>query len=311
MKNCSLHIKLVVCRALVVCCAFGLMHSPSYAQGRNLTAEQIDAIVEPSLTQCATPTGQLSGRERVDSAFIIPTSNAQEFPLDRITKTLHGIWRGQVYGDNKEVRVDYFWIMDTRLNEGLIVAQRTGKESTEGMKPVANAPKIKYLMCAHEGYLPATDTAQIHEFTKVSDSIEDTPRILEKATGLKFRKMRPTMSDMWQEIVASGYFESMPAIAFAGALLKPIEIKQVKSVIGPAQVSLKWNGEYYGGGVTGVKFTPGVPIKGVEYTEFVGTTATSGNYLVASPGNGKLWKVEAVVGAYNLAFDSVVLGPLQ
>jgi hypothetical protein len=167
-------------------------------------------------------------------------------------------------------------------------------------------------MCAHRGYIPATDTALIHEFVKVSDSIEDAPRILEKATGLKFRKARARLSDLWQEIVASGYFKSMPAVAFAGALFKPIQIETVTNDIGPAQVSLKWNGEYYGGGSTSVKFTPGVPIKVVEYTQFIGTTASSGNYLVSSPGNGKLWKVEAISGGnYDLAFDSVILGPLR
>jgi hypothetical protein len=327
MKNYSLLIR------LVVCCAFVLMHSPSYAQertsatptrtpvrtptatatpsasvGRTLTAEQLDAIVKPTLAQCQ----QINGRERVDSSLIIPTRNARAFPNATIAKTLHGIWRGQIFGDNKEVHVDYFWIMDTVRNEGLIIAQRSGKESTADLKPVANAPKITYLMCAHEGYLPATDTAQIHEFVKVSDGIEDAQRVLQKATGLKFRKAQPTLSDLWQEIVASGYFKKMPAVAFAGGLFKPIQITSVPSQIGPAQVSLKWNAEYYGGGTTSLKFTPGEPIKGVEYTQFVGTTAGSGNYLVASPGNGKLWKVEALSGhTYDLAFDSVVLGPLR
>ena len=104
----------------------------------------------------------------------------------------------------------------------------------------------------------------------------------------------------------------MPAVAFAGALFKPIQIETVTNDLVPAQVSLKWNGEYYGGGSTSLKFTPGVPIKVVEYTQFIGTTASSGNYLVSSPGNGKLWKVEALSGGdYDLAFDSVVLGPFR
>jgi len=104
----------------------------------------------------------------------------------------------------------------------------------------------------------------------------------------------------------------MPAVAFAGALFRPITLRRVPSEIGPGQVSLKWDGEYYGGGNTSLKFTPGVPIKGVEYTQFIGTSASSGDYLVASTGNGRIWKVEAIAGAdYDLAFDSVVLGPLQ
>jgi hypothetical protein len=310
MKNYSLLM------TVIVCCAFGLMPNPLYAQGRTLTEEQLETIAKPSLTQCSPPGGKaVSGPERVDPSFIVPTSNAREFSLDRISKTLHGMWRGQVHGDNKEVSVDYFWIVDMKRNEGLVIAQRTGKDSMAALRPlaaaVAKAPKMEYLMCAHQGYLPATDTAQLHEFVKFSDSIEDAPRILEKATGLKFRKAQPTLSDLWQEIVASGYFKGLPAVAFAGALFKPIQLARVASEIGPAQVSLKWNGEYYGGGSTAIKFTPGLPIKGVEYTQFIGTTSRSGDYLVASTGNGKIWKVEAVSGAkYDLGFDSVVLGPL-
>jgi hypothetical protein len=80
----------------------------------------------------------------------------------------------------------------------------------------------------------------------------------------------------------------------------------------------------------------GVPIVGVEHGEFVGTTTKSGDYLVASPGNGKLWRVEAdtkmeasskgkagskaytngkgdkiVASSYDMDFDDVVIGPLN
>ena len=55
MKNYSLLIKLVVCCALVVCCTFVLIQSPSYGQGRSLTAKQIDSIVTPTLAQCNGP----------------------------------------------------------------------------------------------------------------------------------------------------------------------------------------------------------------------------------------------------------------
>ncbi len=329
MKNYSLLIKLVVCCALVVCCTFGLMHSPSYGQGRSLTAKQLDAIVTPSLAQCSPQSSQLKSGQltsgRIDPASVIPTRNAREFPKNRIARTLHGMWRGEVFGDyNKDLRVDYFWIIDTHRNEGLIIAQRTGNQSLAGLRPVPNAPKITYLMCANEGYIPSSEGgSQIHEFVKVSNSIEDAPRILQKATGLEFRAGRPTLSELWQELVASGYFKSLPAVAFAGALFKPIQLELVASPIGPALVSMKWDGEYYGGGATQLKFTPGVPMRGVEYTQFIGTTAPSGDFLVASPGNGKLYKVESLSSAdyivdgvdysyvYDLSFDSVTLGPLQ
>jgi len=319
MKYYSLLTKLVCC-ALVVCCASGLMHSPSYAQGRTLTAAQIDNIVTPNLAQCQPPIGQ-NTFGRVDPNSIIPNNNVREFPKSRIARTLEGIWRGQVEGDpndpkydkHKEGNVDYFWIMDLRRNEGLVIAQRgTGKQSTANLKAVAvNPPKISYLICPHEGYLPAMERgSEIHEFVKVSDNIEDAPRILATATGLKFTKARPTLADMWQQIVASGYFRSLPAVAFAGALFK-IQLDLVPNTIGPTQVSLGWNSEYYGGGTTWLKFTPGVPMKGYEHGQFIGTTASAGDFLVASPGNGNLWKVEAKVGGdYDLAFDSVSVGPL-
>ena len=340
MKNYSLLVKLVVRCAIVVCCTVGLSQSLSYGQGqsitargRTLTAKQLDAIVKPSLTQCAPPTGTLKSGQpkssRIDPATIIPTRNAREFPKDRIAKTLHGMWRGQVYGDyHKDLRVDYFWIIDTERNDGLIIAQRTGNETLAGLRPVrgAKTPKITYLMCANEGYTPSSEGgSQIHEFTKVSNSIKDAPQILQKATGVKLRTSRATLSELWKEIVASGYFKSLPAVAFAGALFRPIQLDLVPSAIGPSQVSMKWDSEYYGGGATLLKFAPGVPMRGIEHTQFIGTSATSGDFLVASPGNGNLYKVEASgegVGDgqnlyeeyseyYELAFDSVTVGPLQ
>jgi hypothetical protein len=305
MKNCSLLFK------LVVCCAFGLMASRSYAQGRTLTEEQLDAIVKTDLESCSTQSGQLKSG-RIDPASIIPTRNAREFPQGRIAKTLHGMWRGRILGDDKDVGVDYFWIIDTKRGEALIIAQRTGEDSMAGLQPAANAPKFTFLMCAHEGYIPSKDTPQIHEFVKVSDNIEDAPRILQKATGLKSRKARPTLSDLWQELVASGYFNTPHGVAYAGGFFKPLQIQPVASAIGPALASVKWDGEYMGGGATSLQFKAGVPIKGVEYAQFIGATTKSGDFLVSSPGNGKLWKVEAIRGAaYDLAFDKVVIGPLQ
>ena len=319
MKNYSLLVKLVVCCALV-CCTLGLSQSPSYGQGRSLTKEQLDTIVNPTLAQCSVPSDQTKN-VRLDPYTIIPTSDAREFPVDRIAKTLHGMWRGQVIGSpldsryepSKEGNVDYFWIIDTKRNEGLIIALRNGNNSTAGLKlPVDNPPKISYLICPHDGYLPAAERgAEIHQFTKVSNGVEDAPQVLAKATGLNLPE-KATLSELWQEIVASGYFKSLPAVAFAGGLFKPIRIELVPSPIGPAQVSMSWDSEYYGGGTTLIKFTPGVPMRGVEYTQFVGLTATAGDYLVASPGNGKLAKVETIVeGDYELAFDSATFGPLQ
>src|SRR5688500_5354198 len=132
MKNYSLLI------TLVVCSAFGLMTSPSYAQKRTLTEAQLNAIVRPGLVQCQANTN------RIDAAYIIPTSNAREFPTARVAKTLHGIWVGRIIGDNKDLGVDYFWIIDIKKNEGLIIALRNGKQSVAIPKEAANAPKLTF-----------------------------------------------------------------------------------------------------------------------------------------------------------------------
>ena len=329
MKTYSLLVKLGVCGALLGC-TFVLSQSASYGQGRTLTTQQVDAIVKPSLAQCSVPPNgdkvRVEGETktaRLDTNSIIPTRNQRQFPLARVKRTMHGMWHGQIIGSpldakyekSKEGNVDYFWIFDTQRNESLIIALRNGNNSMAEMQAVsANGPKISYLICAHEGYIPAVEKgSEIHEFTKVSNSIADAPKVLAKATGLKFPTGgRATLGDLWKVIVASGYFKSLPAVAFAGGFFKPIRIELVPSAAGPAQVSMSWDSEYYGGGTTWIKFTPGVPMKGVEYSTFVGTTASFGDYLVASPGNGKLAKVEAASGGdYDLAFDSVSMGPLQ
>jgi len=323
MKNYSL---LVVYGALV-CCTFGLGQSPLYGQGRTLSAQQLDAIVKPKLEQCSASASQtvtVNGERknaRLDPNSIIPTRNAREFPVNRVARTMHGMWHGQVIGSpldakyerSKEGNVDYFWIIDTKLNESLIIALRDGNDSTAGMTLGPNAPKLSYLICAHEGYIPNVEKgSEIHEFTKVSNTTADAARVLAKATGLKFPTGRATLTDLWRVIVASGYFKSLPAVAFAGGHFKPMRFELVRSAIGPAQLSMSWDSEYYGGGTTWIQFTPGIAMKGTEYTQFVGTTATAGDFLVASPGNGKLAKVEARSGGnYDLAFDSVSMGPLQ
>lgn len=329
MKNFSLPVKVVVCGAFV--CTLVLSQSVSYGQGRRLTTQQVDSIVTPSLSQCSAPTtttttttmtatGQTKNA-RLDPYSILPTANTAEPPVDRIAKTMHGMWRGQVIGSpldvkydgTKEGNVDYFWIFDMPRAEALIIALRNGNNSTAGMSlGIDNPPKLSYLICAHEGYIPTVEKgSEIHEFTKVSNSITDAAQVLTKATGVEFKTLQPTLSDLWQEIVASGYFQSLPAVAFAGGHFKPIRLELVPSAIGPSQVSMSWDSEYYGGGTTWIKFTPGVPMTGVEYATFVMTTASTGDYLVASPGNGKLAKVEAIEGGdYDLAFDSVTMGPM-
>jgi len=315
---------------LFVCCAFGLMSSASYGQGRKLSDEQLQAVTHPTLETCKTQS------TAIDPTTVIPTVNAREHSPDRVAKTLNGIWEGLVSGDPNDLSVDYFWIVDTKNNEGLIVALRNGNKSAHGPSLGPNAPRLTFLMCPNEGYIPSKDTPMVHTFVKVSNTINNAPEILEKATGIKLK--HGSLSELWTELVGSGYFNGLPAVAFAGGLFKPIQIGAVANAVGPAGVSMQWGAEYRGGGATGIKYTTGVPLIGVEHAEFVGTSTSSGDYLVSSPGNGKIWKVEAsmtgnvalrkggkgksklstvkppqdiVDGDYCLAFAAVTLGPLQ
>src|SRR5689334_7282178 len=201
MKNYSLLI------TLVVCCAFGLMPGSSYAQGRTLSAAQLEAIVKPNLQTCTAQGG------KIDPASVIPTSNMRGHSPDRVARTLHGIWEGQVTGDANDLSVDYFWIVDTKNNEGLIIALRNGNKSAHGPSLGPNAPKLTFLMCPNEGYIPSKDTPMIHQFVKVSNSIGSAQAILEKATGMQLKARGSSLSDLWDALVASGYFSGLPAVA--------------------------------------------------------------------------------------------------
>src|SRR5262249_7028247 len=143
MKNSSLLVELVVCCALFVC-TFCLSQSASYGQGRHLTRQQIDTIVTPQLSQCQAAAQTTSGptkNARLDPYSIIPTANAVDVSVDKVARTLHGMWRGQVIGSpldakyekSKEGNVDYFWIFDIPHSEALIIALRNGNNSTAGM----------------------------------------------------------------------------------------------------------------------------------------------------------------------------------
>ncbi len=314
MKNYSLLMKLVICGGV------GLMQSPSWAQsGRLLSTDKIAALVKTDVADCAPPTAAKSGQTVEES--VIPTANKLAIPTDRITKTLNGIWRGQVIGDDSHVNVDYYWIMDMQRGEGLIIAQRSGKDTLAAKaaampKAAADAaPKLTYLLCVHPGYIPSKPNPQVHEFTKISDNINDIAGILQQSTGLKHAKANPTLSEIWQGLVQMGYFSDPKfaderGIAYAGALVKQT-LQPVGSAVGPPSISMKLDGEYRGGGQTSIQWTNDEPVSGVEHVEFVPTTTGSGDYLVSTAGNGKQWKVEALKGAnYDLAWDKVVLGPL-
>jgi hypothetical protein len=266
-----------------------------------MTAAQLEAVVKPTLSSCPAATSR-AARGRIDAsavspARVIPLAQRRAVAQDRVAKTLNGIWRGTVIGDKGDVHVDYFWIIDMQRNEALIIAQRSGKQSVTGPSQIANPPKLTYLMCAHEGYSPGSATPQIHEFVKVSNSTAGATQIVQRATGRKFSKAQSSLAGMWQNLVATGYFNHLPYVAYAGGFFKPIQMNAVPAAAGASEVSLKWDAQYRGGGATKLRYTRGVPMAGSERVQFVGASARAGDFLVASPGNG--------------AFDQVSLGPLQ
>lgn len=319
------------------------MQSASLAQQssarRALTTTQVESLVKLDLNSCAnqTTTGRIE-TARINPSRVVPNVNRRAIPASRVARTLHGIWRGQVRGDYGDVKVDYFWIIDTTLGESLLIAQRSGKETLAASPILANAPKLSYLMCAHDGYSPGTNAPQIHEFTKVSRTTDGAARVVEAATGIRPAAARPTPTQMWKQLVEAKYFDSLPYVAFAGALFKPMRIETVPSRTGgPVETFVGWDAEYRGGGSTRLKYVTGVPTIGTERVQFIAAAARSGEYLVASAGNGSLWKVEGwpanamrpkggtsgeissgmmVDGVdysayYDLSFDQVSLGPIE
>lgn len=301
---------------LAICCAVALVPINSQAQDV-FTAAQLDRVVKTDISSCDAISGAAATRRVEDAPIrketVVPKANRQAFPVDRVRRTLNGVWRGEVIGDAGDVHVDYFWIIDMKTNEALIIAQRSGK-NTLSARRMANATtpiKFSYLMCAHDGYSPGSNTPQVHEFTKISSSTTGAAAIVQRATGVKFARNETSLGAMWKKLVKSRYFDRLAHVAYAGGYFSPLSLQTVESPNGP-QVALKWTSEYRGGGTTKLRYTTGVPMKGSEQSQFIGVKAGAGDFLLASPGNGALWKVEVVAGGnYDLSFDQVSIGPLE
>ena len=295
---------------LALCCGgLALAPVPSHAQ-RTLSAAKLNAIVKMDLKGCSLDQAQPNA--------IIPLRDAKQFPQDRIEKTLHGVWRGRVTGAypkqflarDGSLNVDYYWVIDMKRHEALVVEQLSPNRSVAEPRNISDAPSFSFLACGEEGYVPRAPR-QIHTFTKVSDNIEDARSALAASTGLKLEDKEFTLSSAWQQLVDTKYFDTAKFGAFAGGLFKPFEIGTVSNAIGPAFASMRYDAEYRGNGATAARFTTGTPIRGIEDAQFVGVTSGGKDYLVASFGNGRAWRKEATQGGVmELAFDKVVVGPL-
>src|SRR5688572_2499507 len=95
---------------------------------RPLSRARLNALVKTDLTACAS------------KVPVVPRASAREFPPERIAKTLNGIWRGSVRGRFPRnllardgfVNVDYYWIVDVKRGESLILEQLSSKRAAEG-----------------------------------------------------------------------------------------------------------------------------------------------------------------------------------
>jgi hypothetical protein len=297
------------CTWLALCCGFALLPVPSHAQ-RALNDKQLNAIVKTDLNGCS-----LDQAQQVNT--IIPLRDARAFPQDRIEKTLHGVWRGRVTGaypknflaKDGALNVDYYWVIDMKRHEALILEQFTSNR-TEMPKAIAGGPSFSFLMCGAEGYVPRAPR-QVHAFQKVSDNIEDAKSLFQTSTGLKAEDKEFTLSAAWQQLVDTKYFDTSKFGAYAGGLFKPFELGSLENAIGPSFLTMRYQAEYRGSGVTAAHFTSGTPIRGVEEAHFLGVKTGGGDFLVASFGNGQAWRKEATQGGVmELAFDKVVIGPL-
>jgi hypothetical protein len=296
-------------RSIVACVGFVQIVSSSNAQPARSPA-QLNAVVKTDLEECSARRGAIRPTP------IIPTSSAQAFRLDRIENTLNGVWRGRVSGayprrfiaKDGYLDVDYYWIIDVKRGESLVIEQLSPRRTAR--RPPRGAPAWSFLMCGEDQYLPR-GPRQIHEFQKVSANVEDARPILEKSTGLTFNVGvgESMLSAFWKGLVDQKYFDTQRFGAYAGGLFKPFAIEPVVGAAGNTLISMRFEAEYRGSGATAAKFETGMPILGVESVQFLGVTTRSGDYLVASIGNGLAWRKEAA-GVINMSMDKVVLGPL-
>jgi hypothetical protein len=304
--------------AIVGCLGFALIGSSASAQ-QAMSLRQLDAIVKTDLSACPAKAGVA-----MRAVPVIPAASTQAFAQDRIENTLNGVWRGRVWGAypkkfltrdkrlgapaRQYLNVDYYWIVDVKRGEALVLEQLSNKRTVG--EPPQGASTLSFLMCGEDQYLPRAPR-QVHEFQKVSNTLEDARSILEKSTGLKVAAGDVVLSDFWKMLVEQKYFDTHKYPAYAGGFFKSFKLARVADAAsGATHFSMKLEAEYRGSGATAAKFETGVPITGTESVEFLGVTASSGDFLHASIGNGIAW-AKTAPGVINMSMDKVTLGPLQ
>ncbi len=282
-----------------------------------LSRAQLNSLVTANLDSCKT------------KVPVIPREGMRTIAPERVAKALHGIWRGRVWGDYPKellaadgfLNVDYYWLIDAERGESLILEQLSSKRAApsppvhraqvvEGYRGTLASPVWSFLSCGREGYVPR-HPKQVHEFQKISNSLDGARAMLETSTGLKAVGQDVSLSAAWKRLVEDKYFDTARFGAFAGGLFKPFEIVHSTNAAGTPVLTLSYQAEYRGGGATAARFESGVPILGRETAGFVVVDSPQGYFLVSSLENGVEWeKVAAEAGTINMTMDKVVIGPL-
>lgn len=273
------------------------------------------------------------------------THDARVYTPDRVANTLNGVWIGKVSGEydpqlmarDGYLNVDYYMIVDVRRGESFVYEEVTDRRSGAEYPVRRGAPKWTYVWCAREEYKNKSPR-QVHEFTKVSDDVNDARRILNNSLGLRLADTQEVvLSDIWKKLVDAKFFDNPNrSLAYAGVLFKPITMGTVTSSNGDSTFELRLVGEYRGSGQTAAQFDPGNPIRNVEQAHFVGFSMSSqevrqlgrkapsaaaeivdgsGEFLTASVGLGNAMvgpKNDALAAVFStqMSFDKVVIGPL-
>ena len=299
-------------------------------------ATRASALNTTIATTCAAP---------VAAAPRILTHDARVYSPDRVSNTLHGVWIGKVTGEfdpqlvgrDGFLNVDYYMIVDMKRGEAFVYEEFSDKRSGAGLQAKRGAPKWTYVWCAKEDY-KTKSPRQVHEFTKVSDDVNDARRLLSNSLGERFTGNQDiVLSEVWKRLVDARFFDNpQRSMAYAGVLFKPVTMGTVKSSNGDGLFELRLVGEYRGSGQTAAQFVPGNPIHNVEQAHFVGFSMSSqevrslgrrapsiaaeiegsGDFLSASMelGNAMIGPKDdalAAVFSTQMAFDKVVIGPLS
>lgn len=315
---------------------------PQVARAQALPVSERAAVLNTTVaTTCAQTARAVQAAPTPTRAL---AHDSRVYTPDRVAFTLNGVWIGKVTGEYDRqfigkdgfVNVDYYMIVDVRRGEAFVYEEFTDRRSDAGYKAKRGAPKWTYVWCAREDY-KSTSPRQVHEFTKVSDDVNDARNLLNKSLGLKLGgNQEVVLSDIWRQLVDAKFFDNpQRSPAYAGVLFKPITMGNVKSVGGNSLFELRMVGEYRGSGSTAAQFVPGNPIYNVEQAHFVGFSMSgqevrqlgrqapsiaaevegSGDFLTASTELdnamvGPKSDAEAAVFSTQMSFDKVVLGPL-